>query len=74
MHRKLIGSILYKQSCTAEKLAIKRAMLKYVFKRPVHIAFFKDDQNAVHMISLFVCLKFGLDYLVEGVREGLPMK
>ena len=31
MHRKLIGSILYKQSCTAQKLAIKRAKLKHVF-------------------------------------------
>ena len=55
MHRKLIGSILYKQSCTAQKQAIKRAKLKHVFKRPLHIAFFKDDQHAVHMISLFVC-------------------
>ena len=36
MHRKLIGSILYKQSCTAQGLAIKRAKLKHVFKRPVH--------------------------------------
>ena len=56
MHRKLIGSILYKQSYTAQGLAIKRAKFKHVFKRPVYIIFFKHEL-AVEAMHTRVFLK-----------------